>query len=159
MATNINRGKAFEIKVKEDLLKIPDIDVERLPDQMTGFKGTSKNVSDFEVYLYPNLYFIECKTTHENTFPLSGLSQYDKLLEKKGKKGVRSGVVLWFIKHDKVVYVPIATFEKLKTDGKKSVNIKMLEAEDYRIIIIPSVKKRVFMDSDYSILKSLQEGD
>ena len=153
-----NRGKVFEQKVKQDLLKLPDICVERLPDQMSGFKG-SKNVCDFEAYWYPHLYYLECKTTHENTFALSALTQYDELLKRKGKKGVRSGVVLWFIKHDKVCYVPVATFEKLKNDGKKSVNIKMLGTDEYRIIEIPAVKKRVFLDCDFNILKQLQEGD
>ena len=154
----VNRGKAFEQKMKEDLLKLPDVSLERLPDQMSGYMG-SKNVCDFVLYSYPNLFYIECKTTNENTFPLSGLTQYDKLLERRGKKGVRSGVVIWYIKHDTVVYVPIATFEKIKNNGLKSVNIKMLQTSDYKIILIPSVKKRVFMDSDYSILTTLEEGD
>lgn len=154
----VNRGKAFEQKVKEDLLKLPDVSLERLPDQMSGYMG-SKNVCDFVLYSYPNLFYIECKTTNENTFPLSGLTQYDKLLERRGKKGVRSGVVIWYIKYDTVVYVPIATFEKIKNNGLKSVNIKMLQTSDYKIILIPSVKKRVFMDSDYSILTTLEEGD
>mgnify|MGYP003300507598 CR=1 FL=1 len=35
----------------------------------------------------------------------------------------------------------------------------MLEDDLYRIIEIPSKKKRVFMDSDYSILTKLGEGD
>lgn len=153
-----NRGKAFEEKVKYDLLKLYDVCIERLPDQMSGFKG-SKNVCDFVVYWYPNQYYIECKTTHGNTFSLSALTQYDKLLERKGRKGVRSGVLLWFIEHDKVCYVPVATFEKLKNDGKKSVNIKMLESNDYRIIEIPAVKKRVFLDCDFRVLQDLQEGD
>ena len=154
----VNRGKQFEERVKEDLLKLPDVSLERFPDQMSGYQG-SKNVCDFGMYLYPCYYYIECKTTNENTFPLSGLTQYDKLLERRGRKGVRSGVLLWFIKWDKVVYVPVTTFEKLKADGKKSVNIKMLQEDTYRIIEIPSVKKRVFMISDYDILRSLEEGD
>ena len=68
-------------------------------------------------------------------------------------------MLLWFVQHDKVCYVPIATFEKLKQDGKKSVNVKMLNDDTYRIIVIPSTKKRVFMDSDYTILETLKEGD
>ena len=154
----VNRGKAFEEKVKNDLLKLPDVSLERLPDQMSGYQG-SANVCDFTLYKYPNYFYIECKTTNENTFPLSGLTQYDKLLVRRNRLGVRAGVLLWFVKHDKVVYVPIGTFEKLKADGKKSVNIKMVGKDDYRIIEIPSVKKRVFMDSDYSVLMQLEEGD
>lgn len=154
----VNRGKQFEGKVKEDLERLPDISLERLPDQMSGYRG-SKNVCDYLMYRYPHFYYLECKTTNENTFPLAALSQYDELLARKGRRGVRSGVILWFVKHDKVVYVPIATFQRIKEAGLKSVNIKMLSSDEYKIIVIPSVKKRVFMDSDYSILSQLQEGD
>ena len=154
----VNRGKAFEEKVKSDLLKLPDVSLERLPDQMSGYRG-SANVCDFTLYSYPYYFYIECKTTNENTFPLAGLTQYDKLLARRNRKGVRAGVLLWFVKHDKVVYVPIATFERLKAEGKKSVNIKMVDGDDYRIITIPSEKKRVFLDSDYSVLMQLEEGD
>ena len=154
----VSRGKQFEQKVKEDLEKLGDVSLERFPDQMSGYRG-SKNPSDFTLYMYPHYYYLECKTTNENTFPLSGLTQYDDLLQRKGRRGVRSGVLLWFVQHDKVCYVPIATFEKLKQDGKKSVNVKMLNDDTYRIIVIPSTKKRVFMDSDYTILETLKEGD
>ena len=46
----------------------------------------------------------------------------------------------------------------MKSDGKKSVGLKAVE-EGYRIIEIPSEKMRVFMKSDYSILKELKEFD
>ena len=38
----------------------------------------------------------------------------------------------------------------MKEDGLKSINIKTYE--QYPHIDIPSVKKRVFMDSDYSVI-------
>ena len=154
----LNRGKQFEERVKKDFLRISETVVERLPDQVSGYKG-SRNVSDFIVYKYPNLFFVECKSTLGNTFPLSNLSQYDELLKRKSIKGVRSGVILWFIDHDVVCYVPIATFEQLKRDGKKSVNIKMLNDNEYRIIEIPSKKKRIFLECNFNIMQELQEGD
>jgi hypothetical protein len=80
------------------------------------------------------------------------------LLPKAGIKGVRSGAVVWFYDHDKVLYIPIKTFEKLKNDGKKSYNIKYLGKSDYEVVEIPSVKKRVYMDSDYSIMFDMPEG-
>lgn len=46
----------------------------------------------------------------------------------------------------------------MKKDGKKSVGIKSLE-EGYNIIEIPSVKLRTFMDSDYSVLLNLKDGE
>ena len=45
----------------------------------------------------------------------------------------------------------------MKKDGKKSVGISAVD--NYNIIEIPSVKKRVFMDSDYSVLLSLKDGE
>lgn len=56
------------------------------------------------------------------------------------------------IDHDKVVFLPIATVKKMKEDGCKSFNIKMLSENKYDIIDIPSTKKRVYMNSDYSII-------
>ena len=43
-------------------------------------------------------------------------------------------------------------------DGKKSVNIKMLEEKEYFMIDIPSKKRVLFLDSDYTVLTQLQEG-
>ena len=154
-----NKGKAFELKMKEDFKKsFPNGTIDRIYDSVSGYK-TISNVSDFIAYNYPNIFYLECKSHLGNTFPLTNLTQYDKLKEKVGIKGVRAGVVLWFIDHDKVLYVPISSITKMKADEKKSINIKMVEDKSYNIIVIPSVKKRVFLDSDYSVLANLEEGD
>lgn len=145
-------AKSFEAKLKEDWMKLPNATIDRLYDPVGGYYGIS-NVSDFISYSFPNIFYLECKTIKGNTFPLSNLKQYDKLLEKKGIKGVKAGAVIWFYEHDnKIVFVPIETFEKLKNDNKKSFNVKMVGEKDYYNIPIPSVKKRTFYDSDYSVL-------
>lgn len=154
----MNRGKQFENKFKNDFLKISGSVVERLPDQMSGYSG-SKNVCDYLCYVYPNIYYIECKVTQSNTLPFVNISQYDELLERQGKKGIRAGVIAWFQKHDRVCYIPVKTIEKMKSDNKKSINIKMLDSNEYRLIEIPSIKKRIFLNSDYSVLLDLHEGD
>lgn len=105
------------------------------------------------------MFFIECKSHLGNTFPFSELRQYNDLLKVSGIKGIRSGVVLWMIDHDVVVYIPVSTVKLMKADKKKSFNIKDLDNDKYRIINIPSKKKRVFMDSDYSVLTHLREGE
>jgi len=51
---------------------------------------------------------------------------------------------------DEVFFVPIEVLKELKDNGEKSVGIRHFN--NYNIIKIPSVKKRVFMDSDYSII-------
>lgn len=63
--------------------------------------------------------------------------------------GVISGVVIWYYERDKVVFVSIDTVEQMIKEEKKSIHIQ----KDFnRMIDIPSVKKRVFMDSDYSVI-------
>ena len=153
---NINRGKQFEAKFREDFLKISDVSIDRLYDQVSGMYGV-RNICDFIVYHYPNMFYIELKSHLGNTFPLSNLKQYEKLVTKVGINGVRVGAIIWFIDHDKVYYVPISTITQMKQDGKKSINVK--DIDTYRIIEIPSIKKRVFLDSDYTVLFNLEENE
>ena len=79
------------------------------------------------------------------------------MMQYRGAQGVRMGVVIWYTEKDRVIYVPLKTIEKMKQDGKKSVNIRTIDAEGYEFIDIPSAKKRVFMDSDYSVMLDLPE--
>lgn len=155
----LNKGKKFESKFKEDFTKsFPGGTIDRLYDQVSGYKAIS-NISDFIGYNYPNMFYLEVKSHKGNTFPLDNLSQYDKLVVKVGIKGVRAGVVIWFVEHNRVIYVPIKTVTKMKLDGKKSVNIRTIDEDGYRYFEIPSVMKRVFMDSDYKVLLNTEEGD
>jgi Holliday junction resolvase len=156
---SLNKGKQFEQKLREDFIRsFPFGTIDRINDSMTGYR-TISNISDFVAYNYPLLYYIECKSHNGNTFPLVNLTQYDKLMRKVGIKGVRAGVVLWMIEHDKVLYLPISFIKYLKENDYKSFNIKMLKDENLNkmFIDIPSIKVRVFMKSDYSILSSLPE--
>lgn len=156
--SGVNRGKQFEEKFKADFMKLDGVSLDRLYDSTSGFRGI-KNISDFICYKFPNEFYIECKSCNENTWNFSNYTQYEKQLVKVGIPGVRVGVVLWMIKHDVVVYIPTKTIQSMKANNKKSFNIKDLENNIYRIIKIPSVKRRVFLDSDYSVLFDLQEGD
>ena len=154
-----NKGKAFEQKFRLDFQEsFPEGTIDRIYDVSSGNK-TISNICDFLGYNYPNIFYLECKSHLGNTFPLANLTQYDKLKEKVGIKGVRVGVIIWFIDHDTVVYVPISSITQMKNDEKKSVNIKMLKENIYKIIQIPSEKKRVFLDSDYSVLADLVDGE
>ena len=156
----ISKGKQFEKKFKQDFLKTTNCSfLYRVPDQLSGYKGTSINICDFIIYDNPLLYLIETKTHNGNTFPFVNFTQYQKMLPYVGKQGVRVGVVLWMVDHDTVVYLPVSTITQMKKNEKKSFNIKDLQTTNYNIKIIPSYKKRVFMDSDYSILSTLKEGE
>jgi hypothetical protein len=74
------------------------------------------------------------------------------MLEYKDIDGLHAGVVLWMINHDKVIWVPIKTFEKIKLEDKKSFNIKMVDDPEYECLVLPSKKLRTFMETDYSKL-------
>ena len=151
-------GKEWETKVKEDFQKIDGSSIDRIYDTTNGYKNIN-NISDFIAYLYPCIYYLEAKSCRGNTFPLTNLTQYAKLSEKVGIPGVRVGILLWMIDHDVCLYVPISTITKLKQDGKKSVNIKMIQEGTYNIKVVPSIKKRVFLDCDYNILRDLKDGE
>jgi penicillin-binding protein-related factor A (putative recombinase) len=153
-----NYGKAWEQKIKQDFVEVDGATIDRLYDSVSGYKSIS-NISDFIGYIHPNIFYLEAKSCKGNTFPLAKLTQYDKLLCKVGVPGVRAGVLLWFIEHEKVLYVPISTFTKLREDGKKSVNIKMIDDDTYNIKVVPSEKRRVFLDCDYSFLRDLKDGE
>ena len=152
----VNRGKQFEEKFKKDFSSIPDSSVDRLYDVTTGYKNI-KQVCDFIAYFYPTIFYIECKSHKGASLPLSNITQYESLKTKVGIRGVRSGVVRWLYEKDKVFYIPTRTITQLKEDGEKSVGLRHIGK--YDIFEIPSVKKRVFMDSDYTYLKNLNEGD
>ena len=157
----LNKGKAFETKFKSDFINsFPEgtVSIDRLYDSVSGYKAIS-NISDFIGYVQPNIFYLECKSHKGASFPLSNLTQYDKLVTKVGIPGVRTGVILWLQDKDRVDYIPISTITKLKEDGIKSINPEKLIAAGYNIINIPSVKKRVYMDSDYSILRTLKAGE
>lgn len=149
----IDRGKQWEQKFREDWERtVPDSDIVRFNDQVSRYAGYSSNISDFMCFKSPELFYIECKTVHGNTLPMSRLTQYDKMIVRKNITGVRPGFIVWWIDHDIVAWVPIHSVEQMKKDNKKSINVKMIKEKVYDIVVIPSVKKRVFMDSDYSVL-------
>lgn len=147
-----NRGKQFEAKFKDQwLTTVNDSMVYRLYDVTMGYK-TIANVGDFICYKYPYCYIVDCKSKEGNTLPFSDLRQYDLMLDYKNIKGLYVGFIVWFIDHDRVLWIPIQTMEKIKNEGLKSFNINKMKQEDYWYLDIPSKKLRTFVDSDYSAL-------
>jgi penicillin-binding protein-related factor A (putative recombinase) len=155
-----SRGKQYEQKVKENWYKtFPKGFLYRVPDQVTGYKFTSSNVSDFIGFNNGKLFLLECKSHNGNTFPFANLTQYDKLLSYFGIDGVRIGVLLWMVEHGVELYIPVSTIKRMKEDGLKSFNVKYIGNSEYRFFVFPSKKRRVFLDSDYSLLSDLKDGD
>ena len=158
-----NQGKKFEQAVKESFDKVEDISVDRIPDQVTKYKG-STNICDFTVYKFPLMFYLECKSVHGNTISiysepklgkdgkLYGFygnirdNQWDGLLEKSKIFGVRAGVIIWWIDKDVTKYYPIEVLEKLRNEvGLKSVRY---DYNDVRAITLTGEKKRVYYDYD-----------
>lgn len=157
MATNY--GKAFEERFKNDWKStFLNGTIDRLPDQMSGYKGSGQNICDFIGYVYPNIFYIECKAHKGASIPFANITQYDKMIQKSGIPGVRAGVVLFLYEKFKIFYIPISTIKEMKEEDKKSVGIKSIE-EGFDIIEIPSKKLKTFMRSDYTILTTLKEGE
>lgn len=145
-------GKKFEKKFKDDWEKtVSDSLCYRLVDVQGGYFGVS-NVSDFICYRYPIIFLVECKSKLGNTFPFSDFRQYEKMLPYIGITGVKLGVVLWMIDHHKVLWIPIETFKKIKDEGGKSFNIKMLDNPDYEVLDLNAKDLRTFMSVDYNNL-------
>lgn len=155
MATNA--GKQFENKFKQDFKKSTGGEIDRIYDTMGNYK--TSNICDFIAYKMPNIFYLECKSCLGGNFNFCKLSQYEKLKAKVGIPGVRSGVVLWFREYSKIFYIPTKTITKMKEDGKKSIQVFKSIEEGYRIITIPTIEKRVFLEGDYSCLLNLEDGD
>ena len=153
----VNRGKQFEAKFQQDRnVSFPGSFCLRVPDQQSGYYGTSRNICDFICFAEQTLFLIECKTIKGNTFPLANFTQYDKMASVKEYPHVKAGILIWYYEKDKVVFVPLDTYKKMLDAEEKSINVRYLVDKypelGYNIVEIPSKKKRVFMDSDYTIL-------
>lgn len=155
---NKNYGKDFERKFKQDFLKsFKECSIDRIYDSMSGFKHIS-NISDFIGYVFPNIMYLECKSHRGASIPFANITQYSTLKKKVGIKGVRVGIILWLIEKKCVLYIPISTITQMVKDGKKSVGLKAIE-EGYNIKILPSKERFTFLDTDYSLLANLEEGE
>lgn len=143
----VNRGKDFEDKIREALLPVQGLSLDRLPDQMSGFHASS-NISDFMAYKFPFQYYLECKSTKENTFPFSNFTekQWSGMIEKSEIPGVIAGSIIWFIQHDLTTFIDIRTLLKMQMQYYKSVNVKDIKSGNIDHIIFPGKKKKVFFD-------------
>lgn len=147
--SKVNRGKDFENQIRQSFEKIPDTNVTRLIDPQNGYAGVC-NPCDFIVYHYPNQYFIECKSCYGNTLSFSNISkgQWDGLANASTVPGVVAGYMIWFIDHDRTVFVPAQSMLVHKELGEKSWNIAKQWDSDF--IEITGKKKRILFDYDLS---------
>ena len=146
----INRGKQFEDVIRECMKRIPETTIIRMPDPTNGYLGI-RNISDFIAYHYPHQYFLECKSVHGNTLPLSNITlhQWDGLIDVAQINGVVAGVICWWVDKDTTRFIPIEVLREIGKTEKRSIRF---DHADNRIIDIPGEKKRVFFDYDLSVL-------
>jgi len=126
--------------------------VYRLPDQMSGYRDTSGNPSDFFAHAYGLLFLVECKTHKGASIPFSAIPQYPRLLEHKGYNDIIPGILIWFSEKDIVIWVDINEAEKMYNNGEKSIGLRMLNDDQYKILILPSEIKRKYPKVDYNYL-------
>lgn len=146
---SVNRGKQFEQVVRECFSTVRDVLVIRLPDQTSGYAG-STNMCDFLVYRKPLLYCIECKSVHGNTLSFYNISKNQwTSLEKAGrKKGVVAGILCWWIDKDVTKFIPISALAAIKETGKyKSYNYAWEDSSE-GVVSLVGKKKRVFFEYD-----------
>lgn len=122
-------GKKAEQKIKEWLDKPEDgYSFDRIPDQMTGFYGSS-NICDFTLYKYPNIYYIESKATWGERFDFKMLTDTQRkgLLEKSKLFGCY-GIVIFLFATDKRAFVfHIEDIQTVIDSGHMSLNITKID--------------------------------
>ena len=149
----VNRGKNFELVIREAFEKVPNVSIDRLHDQTNGWKG-STNICDFIVYKEPYEYYFECKSVHGNTLPFSNITdtQWNGLLQKSQIEGVFAGVICWWIDKDVTKFIPIESLSWLELIGYKSIRY---DIDNVYTVEITGKKKRVFFE--YDMEKFLEE--
>lgn len=119
---------------------------------MNGYKEVSGNPCDFLCFPGKYLFMVECKEHKGASISFSVIPQYERLLDYKDIPDVKAGVVVWFSEKDVIIWVPIKEMEKMVNNGEKSIGLRMLKDKSYNITVIPTEKKRVYLDADYKIL-------
>lgn len=143
-----NCGKKFEEVIRRCFEEVSNTSVDRLPDQLGGFKGSS-NICDFIIYHYPYQYYIECKSVHGNTLSIHSNNpkhkygnitntQWEGLSEKSLIQGVYAGIICWWIDKDVTKFIPIQFLINARENGYKSYRY------DMEGIWVPGKKKRIF---------------
>ena len=149
--------KKAEEKIKE-WLDHPELgySIDRIPDQMNGLYG-SKNICDFMCFHTPNLYYIESKSTYEDRFDFSLISdyQYENLLKKSKIQNVWGLIIILYISHKRAFILDIRDIDKLSQSGKKSLNIQKLNKWDIPYAEIPTVpnNRKNLLDYEGDLVK------
>lgn len=153
---NDRLGKDAEKKIKI-WLDQPEAgySLDRIPDQMTGFYGVSRNICDFVCYKQPYIYYIESKATWSDRFDLAMIQphQEEGLLKKSKIPGCFGWVIILFASYKRAFKLDIQDIVTLKSGGQKSLNIKKINKWPIaykEIHTIPNSRKQL-LDYDSKI--------
>lgn len=158
MADLTNLGKKAEKKIELWLDK-PDegFCFDRLPDQQTGFFGSS-NICDFTLFRAPNFYYIESKATWEDRWEFNtlkrecrdGKTQYGELLKKSKIAKVTCYVAVLYASYKRAFLFNIRDIHEMDIAGKKSLNIKKINSWKIPYVEIKTVPSRQeLLDYDF----------
>ena len=147
-------GKKAEAKIQEWLDRPEEgYSFDRIPDQMTGFYGSS-NICDFTLFKAPYMYYIESKATENDRFDFSMLTekQHYGLLGKSKIENVFGLVIVLFVTYKRAFVLDIREIKRLEDEGIKSLNIKKRDKKGWpccsaEIRTIPNNRKKML---DYS---------
>ena len=138
-------GKKAEEKIKQWLNAPEDgYSFDRIPDQLTGFYGVSRNICDFICFKYPNQYYIESKSLWGSRFDFNRLTdtQYNGLLAKSAIPGVYGVVIVLFASHKRAFLLDIRQIKAMIDTGKKSINIDKIDKWNFAYSEIPTEPSR-----------------
>lgn len=139
--------KEFGKKFEQDLGKsceLAGIFSYRIKTRHTQYRGDNE-IADYLVYVSPNLFVLELKSTKEKRLPFDmiRLNQITGLIDVAKFGGVYAGILVQFREPEySHWYIPIEVIEEYIKGDRKSIPIKECQ-DDPRIIEIPFTKKRV----------------
>lgn len=151
-------GKQFEDRFSTQFSRqFPKAFCYRLPDQMSGYSN-SVNPCDFYCFVNKKLLMVETKAHEGNTINIKAdIPQFEYLKAYVNKPDVYPIILIWFIDHDRIVYVKETDMIRMVEDGLKSVNItKEKELFKYNVTEIPSEKAIKFLKADYRVLADIE---
>lgn len=144
-----SRAKNFERLFKEQASKLDGVYIQRIPDQMTGLKG-SYNICDFICYKRPHMIAVELKSVQTPSLAskLIADTQLEGMHDIISIRGIKAFVVIWFVSKDVTRAFPVKYLWKLfRIDDKKSVRY-----DDENGILIEGKKLKKYFEYDWSPL-------
>jgi hypothetical protein len=140
----INYAKRMEAAVRDGCKRVPNIICERLWDSLGG-KVNLKQPSDFIMYSFPNILYVEAKTVDGIKLQMANISefQWKSLWERSKVKGAICGIIVEYrLSEDEIraFFVEIDYLKQIRhREGKKYLSLE--EAEENGIEIETKKKK------------------